>query len=117
MGRTLVNNVKAVFVLVAFRCFPQFSDNQREGNHFCNEKPCSYDHDWASSMICARIRHFVTYFISLNLFRAFRFGEFTRGMPAQTNARAGVGNSFPQIVPRSVLPSQPVGFRTVLSKS
>ena len=79
--RTLVNNVKAVFVLVALRRFPQFSDNQREGNHFCNEKPCSYEHDCASSMICARISHFVTYFVTLNLFRAFRLGEFTRGTP------------------------------------
>ena len=43
--RTLVNNVKAVFVLVAFRRFPQFSDNQRERTtHSRNEKACGYDH-------------------------------------------------------------------------
>jgi len=44
-----MNSVKAVFVLVAFRRFPQFSDNQREGNHSCNEKAYSYDHDSAQA--------------------------------------------------------------------
>jgi len=43
--RNLMNSVKAMLVLVAFRRSPQFSDNQREGNHSCNEKACSYDHD------------------------------------------------------------------------
>jgi hypothetical protein len=39
------DSVEAVFILVAFRRFAQFSDNQRERTHSCNEKTCSYDHD------------------------------------------------------------------------
>jgi hypothetical protein len=38
--------VEAVFILVAFRRFAQFSDNQRERTtHSRNEKACGYDHD------------------------------------------------------------------------
>jgi hypothetical protein len=43
--RTLADSVEAVFILVAFRRFTQFSDNQRERTHSCNEKACGYDHD------------------------------------------------------------------------
>ena len=44
--RTLADSVEAVFILVAFRRFAQFSDNQRERTtHSCNEKACGYDHD------------------------------------------------------------------------
>jgi hypothetical protein len=38
--------MEAVFILVAFRRFAQFSDNQRERTtHSCNEKAGGYDHD------------------------------------------------------------------------
>jgi hypothetical protein len=44
--RTLANSVEAVLILIAFRRFAQFSDNQRERTtHSRNEKACSYDHD------------------------------------------------------------------------
>ena len=49
------DSVEAVFILVAFRRFAQFSDNQRDRTHSCNEKACSYDHDQGLSMICAVI--------------------------------------------------------------
>jgi len=44
--RILADNVEAVFILVAFRRFAQFSDNQRERTtHPYNEKARGYDHD------------------------------------------------------------------------
>jgi len=44
--RTLADSVEAVFILVAFRRFAQFSANQRERTtNSCNEKDCGYDHD------------------------------------------------------------------------
>ena len=42
--RTVADSVEAVFILVAFRRFAQFSDNQRERTtHSRNDKACSYD--------------------------------------------------------------------------
>jgi hypothetical protein len=44
--RTLADSVEAVFILIAFRRFAQFSDDQRERTtNYCNEKACGYDHD------------------------------------------------------------------------
>jgi hypothetical protein len=41
----LADGVQAVFIFVAFRGVPQFSDNQRERTRCCNEKGCGYNHD------------------------------------------------------------------------
>ena len=43
--RPLAEGVEAVFTFVAFRRFPQFSDNQQERTDSCNEKAYGYDHD------------------------------------------------------------------------
>jgi hypothetical protein len=39
--------VETAFILVAFRRFAQFSDNERKRTHSDNEKACGYDHDQA----------------------------------------------------------------------
>ena len=43
--RTLPDSVKAAFILVAFRRFAQFYDNERQRTQPRNEKACGYDHD------------------------------------------------------------------------
>jgi len=43
--RFLGDDVEAVFVLVGFRRFAQFSDNQHQRADFADEKACDYEHD------------------------------------------------------------------------
>jgi len=57
-------------------------------------------------MIMTQLKHdlrqdqaFLALFLTRNPFRAFRFAEFTRGMPAQTNARAGSVILFNRLCP------------------
>jgi hypothetical protein len=38
------HGVEAPFILVAFRRFAQFSDNERQRTHSGSEKACDYDH-------------------------------------------------------------------------
>jgi hypothetical protein len=40
-----VDGVEAAFILVAFRRFAQFQDNERQRTHSGNEKTDGYDHD------------------------------------------------------------------------
>ena len=54
-GRRFADNVEAVFVLVAFRRFAQFSENQPQADSG-NEKACRDDHDVDSSKICTIFR-------------------------------------------------------------
>jgi hypothetical protein len=43
--RSLADNAEAVFVLVGFRRFAQFSENQRQRADSSAEKACDYEHD------------------------------------------------------------------------
>ena len=43
--RFLGDDVEAVFVLVGFRRFAQFSDNQRQRADSGDQKACGYEHD------------------------------------------------------------------------
>ena len=43
--RTLLDDMETVFVLIAFRRFAQFSENQRQRTDSGDEKACGYEHD------------------------------------------------------------------------
>src|SRR5215831_17586137 len=87
--RPFADSVEAVFIFIAFRRFPHFSDNQQERTHSCNEKPYGYDHESNLSMICAIIIASRSLSYQYTLSR-FSIGEFTTEMPTQTNAREPV---------------------------
>ena len=57
-ARSFADHAEAVFVLVGFRRFAQFSENQRQRADSGDEKACNYDHDIKPSKICAIISRF-----------------------------------------------------------
>ena len=111
--RPFADSVEAVFIFVAFRRFPHFSDNQQERTHSCNEKPYGYDHDQGLSMICAIINRFPISFVPIHAFVLFNRGIYYGN--ADTNERARASKSFRRVCPAVFLSARSVRFWTVLS--
>ena len=114
--RPLAKGVEAMFIFVAFRRFPQFSDNQRR------EQPTPATRRPAAT-IMTKVKHDLRRYQSLadffrtnTRFRAFQSGEFSREMPAQTNAREPV-KSFHRVCPALFLSAQSVIFLDTFVRS
>jgi hypothetical protein len=103
--RFLADHAEAVFVLVGFRRFAQFSENQRQRADTSDEKACDYEHDLNQA-------RFAPLSVVSTLSYHKRFCIFQSGNPyqwgwaAQTNAQSM--NFFPQTVPCRVLSAQSV---------
>jgi hypothetical protein len=107
--RSLADNAEAVFVLVGFRRFAQFSENQRQRADSGDEKACNYDHNVKPSKICAIISRFDSFVPQAILCFSIRGIVPVGECPAQTNAH-NRRISFSQTLPHRVLPAQSVRF-------
>jgi hypothetical protein len=106
--RSFAVDLEAVFVLVAFRRFAQFSENQRQGADSDDEKACG-EHDVSSSKICAMISRCDS-FVPTSDSALFNPGIGTSGgCPAETNARYR-GISFRNLRLAEFLSAQSVRF-------
>ena len=105
LDRSLADDVEAVFGLVGFRRFAQFSENQCQRTDSGDEKVCGYEHDVNQA-------RFAPLSVGSTLHTKSNFAFFNPGIrtnegcAAQTNAQSM--NFFPRTAPRRVLSAQSV---------